>query len=85
MNTESNFPVYPGWETVRLIGHGSFGAVYEIERNLFGRVEKAALKQISIPQDQADVEELYSTGYDEASITAHYESYLCGNTSSCRR
>ena len=76
MNTESNFPVYPGWETVRLIGHGSFGAVYEIQRTLFGKVEKAALKQISIPQDQGDVEELYSTGYDDASITAHYESYL---------
>ena len=76
MNTETNFPAYPGWETVRLIGHGSFGAVYEIQRTLFGKVEKAALKQISIPQDQGDVEELYSTGYDDASITAHYESYL---------
>ncbi len=70
------FPVYPGWETVRLIGRGSFGAVYEIERNLFGKVEKAALKQISIPQDQSDIEDLYSTGYDDASITAHYQSYL---------
>ena len=29
---ESNtVPVWPGWETVRLIGRGSSGAVYEIE------------------------------------------------------
>lgn len=26
---------WPGWETVRLIGRGSFGAVYEIERKVF--------------------------------------------------
>ena len=33
-----------------LIGRGSFGEVYEIERELFGDVEKAALKVIAIPQ-----------------------------------
>ena len=76
MEGKEAYPVYPGWETVRLIGRGSFGAVYEIQRTLFGKVEKAALKQISIPQDQSDVEELYSSGYDEASITAHYQSFL---------
>ena len=27
---------WPGWETVRLIGRGSFGAVYEIQQNLPG-------------------------------------------------
>ena len=92
-------PTYPGWETVRLIGRGSFGAVYEIRRDVLGLTEKAALKHISIPQNQSDVEELYSSGYDETSITAHYESYLpaspptmratwrtsCGNTSLWRR
>jgi serine/threonine protein kinase len=76
MKTEPAFPVYPGWETVRLIGHGSFGTVYEIQRDVLGLTEKAALKHISIPQNQSDVEELYSTGYDETSITAHYDGYL---------
>ena len=32
--------VWPGWETVRLIGRGNFGAVYEIERDVFGHKEK---------------------------------------------
>lgn len=41
---------WPGWETVRLIGQGSYGAVYEIQRKLVdGTVAKAALKVISIP------------------------------------
>ena len=76
MAEDRGFPVYGGWKTVRKIGSGSFGAVYEIERELFGVTEKAALKQISIPRDESDVEELYANGYDDRSITAHYEGYL---------
>ena len=76
MTTESGFPVYPGWNTLRLIGQGSFGAVYEIQRDVFGLREKAALKHISLPQNQSEVEELFSSGYDAASITAQYQSYL---------
>ena len=69
--------LYPGWETVRKIGSGSFGAVYEIARTLpNGKTEKAALKVITIPQNEGDVEELSSSGYDDASITAHFKSYL---------
>ena len=67
---------WPGWEVVRTIGNGSFGAVYEIERNTFGNIEKAALKVISIPQSRSDIEELYNDGYDDESITARYNSYL---------
>jgi|GEM_PF-1926896 len=73
----SESALYPGWETVRKIGSGSFGAVYEIARTLpNGKTEKAALKVITIPQNEGDVEELYSSGYDDASITAHFKSYL---------
>ena len=67
---------WPGWETVDLIGQGSFGSVYEIQRNIFGNVEKAALKVISIPQSRGDIEEMYSDGYDEESITSTFESHL---------
>ena len=69
-------PLYPGWETVRKIGTGSFGTVYEIERDLFGKKEKAALKLISIPQYESDIDELYGDGFDDASITAHFHNYL---------
>ena len=67
---------WPGWEVVRLIGRGSFGAVYEIQRTLFDDVEKAALKVISIPQDDGDIEELYNEGYDEESITSTFHSHM---------
>ena len=67
---------WPGWEVVRVIGRGSFGAVYEIRRDVFGRTERAALKVITIPQSDSDIEELYNDGYDEESVTRRYRSYL---------
>ena len=71
-----NRELWPGWKTERLIGRGSFGAVYEIQRDVFGDVEKAALKVISIPQNDSDIDELYSDGYDEESITTTFQSHL---------
>lgn len=67
---------WPGWETVRILGRGSYGAVYEIQRDVFGELEKAALKVISIPQNQSEVDELYRDGYDEESIVKTFESHL---------
>lgn len=67
---------WPGWETVDLIGRGSFGAVYKIERKVFNDTEKAALKVISIPQNSSDIEEMYSDGYDNESITSTFQSHL---------
>ena len=68
--------LWPGWETVCLIGRGSFGAVYEIQRDVLGDIEKAALKVISIPQNDSDIEELYGDGYDDESITNTFKSHL---------
>ena len=67
---------WPGWETVKMIGRGSFGTVYEIQRTLFTDTEKAALKVISIPQNGCDVEEMYNDGYDDESITSAFKSHL---------
>ena len=73
---KGNKVAWPGWETVRLIGRGSFGAVYEIQRDVLGDVEKAALKVISIPQNDGDIEEMYGEGYDDESITSTFQSHL---------
>ena len=67
---------WPGWEVVRTIGHGSFGAVYEIQRNTFGHVESAALKVISIPDKASDIEDLYNDGYTVEDVTMRFQSYL---------
>lgn len=68
--------LWPEWKTVRLIGRGSFGEVYEIQRQVFDDTEKAALKVISIPQNAGDIDEMYNDGYDEESITSAFQSHL---------
>ena len=67
---------WPGWEVVRVIGRGGFGEVYEIQRDIFGNIEKAALKVITIPQSRHDIDELLNDGYDSESITLRFRSYL---------
>ncbi len=76
MEAENNRNMWPCWETVRVIGNGSFGTVYEIERDVFGQKEKAALKVITIPQKSSDIDELRSNGFDDESITDTFKSYL---------
>ena len=76
MDTPNLKTVLPGWEIVRLLGKGSYGAVYEIRRQVFGETESAALKVITIPQSSSEIEDLRSDGYDDRSITQRFESYL---------
>lgn len=47
-----------------MIGRGSSGTVYEIQKDILVGVEKAALKVISLPQTGSDIDEMYSDGLD---------------------
>ena len=59
MNQEYPDVRFPGWEVVRKLGQGSFGGVYEIQRTLpDGRVERSALKKLSVPRDREEIEEM---------------------------
>ncbi|MBQ6383949.1 MAG: serine/threonine protein kinase [Clostridia bacterium] len=61
-------PSYPGWTISKTIGHGTFGTVYEIERDLFGAKEKAALKVVEIPQDESLIDQLKHEGFNNDEI-----------------
>jgi len=76
MTEKNNYPVWPGWETVRLLGRGGSGAVYEIRRDIFGETETCAMKLISIPQNESETDELRSEGYTDASIRETYSEQL---------
>lgn len=67
---------WPGWETVELIGRGSFGAVYKIQKEIPGGTTDAALKVISIPQNESDIDVMRADGYDDESITSSFRSHL---------
>jgi serine/threonine protein kinase len=67
--------VISGWRIIRTIGKGSFGTVYEIEKeDEFGALMHSALKVISIPETDAEIKDYRGDGYDDASITALFKS-----------
>ena len=59
---------WPGWETKEILGQGSYAAVYEIQRVIFGHTEKAAMKVISLPKHETELEEMRSEGLDDRGI-----------------
>lgn len=64
------------WKVTERLGKGGFGTVYEAERELFGKKEKAAIKVLTIPSDPSEIEEDYSDGYDYESIVRKYTGFL---------
>lgn len=67
---------WPGWEVKRLIGRGSYGSVYEIRKAFGAHEDRAALKVISIPQNNSEIFELRKEGYDDDSITQYFGDSL---------
>lgn len=67
---------WPEWTPVKVIGAGSFGTVYDIQRDVFGHTEHAALKVVTIPRDGSEIEELQNEGYEHESISAHFKECL---------
>ena len=64
------------WKIVKYLGGGAYGKVYEIERNVSGVQEKAALKIVSRPKDDNEIDDYYANGYDQESIIASYENEI---------
>ena len=64
------------WKIVKYLGGGAYGKVYEIERNVSGVQEKAALKIVSRPKDVNEIDDYYANGYDQESIIASYENEI---------
>ena len=70
--------VWPGWSAAKLLGRGGFGAVYEIHRNIRGNLEKAAMKVLRVPENDADVARLRSQGMSQQSTETYYENLVDG-------
>ena len=75
MNASQNLP-WPGWEIVRRLGGGSYGKVYEIRREQYHIVERAALKVISFPSDPEEVEERCRSGCEVETLAASYRRQM---------
>lgn len=69
-------PHWPGWEILKPIGKGGFGSVYEIQRDVFGDIEKAALKVISIPHDDEEIDYMRCQDMDDESISSAFKTQV---------
>ena len=64
---------WPGWRQVRKLGSGSFGTVYEICREDNPRF-RDALKVITIPRDESEINDAYYEGMDKKSVTSYFKT-----------
>lgn len=77
-------PIFGSWYIKRKIGEGSFGKVYEIERDELGTVYKAALKTITIPQSNSEIKNIMADGMSHKDVTAYYEGIVRDISSECQ-
>ena len=66
-------PIFGSWHISNFLGRGSFGEVYEITREEYGTTYKAALKVISVPQDEDDIKSRMAEATDVDTISEYYE------------
>lgn len=64
--------VFNNWTIKRRIGEGSFGKVFEIERDDFGETYKAALKVITVPQNEAELQGVLDQGLGPKEAEAYF-------------
>ena len=67
---------YEPWKAVRTLGEGSYGSVFEIQREEFGELYKAALKVISIPQNDGEIISNRADGMTDQSMADYYHSVV---------
>lgn len=68
--------ILPKWEIVRTIGEGSFGKVFEIYRNEYGVEESSALKVISIPHSENELQSLKNDGMTDSETTEYFKGVV---------
>lgn len=69
-------PVFGAWEIKDKIGEGQFGKVYVIERNELGTTYKAALKAITVPQNESEIKSVMAEGMSEDNVIDYYKSIV---------
>ncbi|MCL2301036.1 MAG: serine/threonine protein kinase [Firmicutes bacterium] len=69
-------PLWGSWHVESLIGEGSFGKVYKVRKEEFGKTYYSAVKIISIPQSEADLRHMRGEGLDEASVRSYFQAFV---------
>lgn len=76
MNIEKISSFWPGWQIGELIGQGSYGKVYKAFKQEHSLLSVAAIKVISIPQSNAEIEALRMEGLDASSSKTYFSGIV---------
>lgn len=69
--------VWPEWEIMEHpIGRGSYGVVYEAVRREYAMENRSAIKVISIPQNQAEIDNIRSEGMSEELTVSYFRNIV---------
>lgn len=66
--------VWPEWTITRRLGRGSYGSVYEIQRDVFGTSYKCALKVLHMEAGESDFQETGNISIEKDSFRANFGS-----------
>lgn len=71
-------PFFGAWYLSGELGEGSFGKVFEISSRDMntGAIKKAALKVLSIPQNESELQSLMSEGMTDMDIAGYYKGVV---------
>lgn len=68
--------VFDNWTITRRIGAGSYGTVYELDREDFGEVYRSALKVITVPRSDEELQGALSEGMTHAQAESYFYSVV---------
>ncbi|MCL2828254.1 MAG: protein kinase [Oscillospiraceae bacterium] len=72
MSIERLGAIWPEWQVVEQLGEGSFGKVYKVVREDHGVTSTAAVKVISIPQNDAELTSMRAERLDETGMRSYF-------------
>ena len=76
MRYDIGVKVFGDWTLMKEIGQGSYGRVFAAQRENNGIRNESAIKVITIPRSESELQSVLSEGMDEASVTAYFQAFV---------
>lgn len=76
MAVEKLAKVWPEWKVEKQLGKGSYGVVYKVVREDSNIKSHAAVKIISIPSDESEIDSLRSEGLSEEGAKTYFQGIV---------
>lgn len=68
--------VWPEWTEECLLGEGSFGKVYRAKREDYGRTFYSAIKVLTVPKSQQEIQHVRAQGMSDADVHCYFRGVV---------